>query len=98
MPYESNTWIFQGSPKIWNVAAAVASLSQIDWVVRQHKGEIVPGDRVFIWESGDNAGIVAVARVILPPMSIEDSPEELKFYPDGHHPTFKVSSSGFCLK
>ena len=58
----SNTWIFQGKPEIWNGTAGV-ELTDIHWVVRQHENDIQVGDRVYIWQSGADAGIIATATV-----------------------------------
>jgi 5-methylcytosine-specific restriction enzyme B len=73
------TWIFQGNPKIYNVAHAVRSLREDTWLVQQHKNEIRPGDRVYIWESGPDGGIVAVGEV-LDEVSERVLPDESKPY------------------
>ena len=55
------TWIFQGKPEIWDVVAGVHQLEDANWGVRQYKNDIRAGDTAYIWVSGQNAGIVAVA-------------------------------------
>ena len=58
------SWIFQGNPKIYDLTAAVRALKEETWLVQQHRAEIRVGDRVYLWESGPEAGIVAVAEVL----------------------------------
>jgi predicted RNA-binding protein with PUA-like domain len=77
------TWIFQGKPEIWDVVAGVNRLPKINWGVRQYKDEIKVGDSVYIWVSGRNAGIVALARVTSSPDFYTDSAEEKALYPGG---------------
>jgi len=65
LPREDNrTWIFQANPQVYDVRGAIRKLSQIAWTVSRHKDEIAPGDRVYLWESGPQGGIVGVARVV----------------------------------
>jgi hypothetical protein len=60
----TQTWIFQGSPKSFDVRGAVRALTEVDWTATSKRDEIGPGDRVYLWESGQDAGIVAVAEVM----------------------------------
>jgi predicted RNA-binding protein with PUA-like domain len=78
-----NTWIFQGNPEIWDVEAGVRQLERFNWGVRQHEKEIQMGDRVFIWISGRDGGIVAVAKVASSPAHIADNEDEVRLYPSG---------------
>ena len=78
----SNTWIFQGKPEIWDGTAGV-ELTDIHWVVRQHKKDIQVGDIVYIWQSGEDAGIIAIATVTSLPTLSEDTSDEIELYPDG---------------
>ena len=57
-------WIFQGNPKIYDIGRAVRSLREDTWLVQQHKDDIRKGDRVYLWQSGPDGGIVAVAEVV----------------------------------
>jgi predicted RNA-binding protein with PUA-like domain len=79
----TNTWIFQGSPEIWDVVAGVSKLKRPNWSVRQHKDEIKAGDKVYIWVSGRSAGIVGIATVTSAPGYYADSVEEIALYPGG---------------
>jgi predicted RNA-binding protein with PUA-like domain len=76
----TNAWIFQGSPKIWDVVAGVNQLKQPNWSVRQHKAGIKVGDKVYIWVSGKDAGIVAIATVTSQPGYYADTPVEIGLY------------------
>ena len=67
LPRENNhTWIFQANPEVYDVRAAIRKLREIAWTVNRHKEEIAAGDRVYLWESGPQGGIVGVARVVAP--------------------------------
>src|SRR5699024_8251747 len=59
----STAWIFQCNPDIYDIRKAVSERQQISLAVKQHKSKIKAGDRVYIWESGTDAGVVAVGLV-----------------------------------
>jgi MoxR-like ATPase len=59
----SNTWLFQANPSIYDVDSALSELAEISWVVRQHAKSVKKGDRVYLWRSGANGGVVATATV-----------------------------------
>src|SRR5262249_15041457 len=67
-------WIFQANPDTYDVRTAVRELRQETWTVTAHRDEIVPGDRVYLWEAGPKGGIVAAAEVLDRP-SIRPLPE-----------------------
>lgn len=73
---ETRTWIFQANPEIYDVRGAVRKLPEFAWRVTRHKEDIASGHRVYLWESGPEGGIVALAEVISPvnagPMPHED--------------------------
>lgn len=56
------TWIFQGSPKLFRMEDYLRSRREFSWTVNQHANDIQIGDRVYLWRSGDDAGILAVAE------------------------------------
>ena len=58
------TWIFQANPKIYDIAGAIRSLKVDTWLVKRHGPDIRQGDRVYLWESGRDGGIVAIAEVL----------------------------------
>ncbi len=78
-----NTWIFQGNPSYYAIRAAVRELKEIAWRTNQYKDRIQRGDRVYIWESGPEGGIVAVANVLDSPSLLRGQPEEYKFVLNG---------------
>lgn len=67
----ARAWIFQANPKYYDIDAALANLREISWSVNQYKQSISPGDAVFLWKSGPEAGIVAAATVLTAPAMIE---------------------------
>lgn len=64
------SWIFQASPQYYDIMGAMRTLPTQTWLVSQHRAAIHKDDRVFVWESGPNAGIVGAA-------TIETEPEEM---------------------
>lgn len=60
----SGAWIFQASPSAFDLRAALASLTHFTWLVRTHRREITPGDRVYLWTAGPDGGVVAIATVL----------------------------------
>jgi predicted RNA-binding protein with PUA-like domain len=61
---DSETWIFQCNPDIYNLEKALQDLNQMSWLVNQHKDDIQAGDRVLFWQSGQEAGIRAVGTIL----------------------------------
>ena len=79
LPRASNeTWIFQANPDIYDVRAAVRKLPELTWRTTRYRDRIIPGDRVYLWESGPRGGIVAVGEVLSQlsagPMPVEEMP------------------------
>ena len=79
------TWIFQANPKYYDIDAALTSLREMSWSVNQYKQSIKPGDAVFIWKSGADAGILAAATVLTPPAMMEQDGLEFAVQPDRFH-------------
>ena len=80
-PVWARAWVFQANPSIYNIDLALSEVSETTWAVRQHKDEIREGDRVYIWRSGSDAGIVATGTVLTNPAvssEAEDDPYTLK--------------------
>lgn len=78
-----SAWIFQANPKYYDLSSALRDLQELSWSVRQHRDRIHEGDRVFIWESGGESGIVAVATTLTEPSSaIKEIESERKYYRD----------------
>ncbi len=74
----NRAWIFQGNPEIFDVGAAVRSVSQMPWLVSRHGDSMRVGDRVYLWESGKHAGIVATAEIV---DDVKERPEDPKAFP-----------------
>lgn len=75
----SRTWIFQANPETYNIDGALKKLKEISWSVTRYKTEIQPGDRVFMWRSGIEAGVVADGTVITVPNEMGLAEGELEF-------------------
>lgn len=72
-------WIFQANPKYYDISAAVRALPEMLFTVNQHMDEVRAGDTVFLWESGPDAGIVAISQVAEPPSRRENTLEDDRF-------------------
>ena len=75
-----DAWIFQANPAKFDLDRALAELEQIVWVVRQHRDDITADDRVFIWRSGPQAGIVAIGRVVSDPVVMETPADQRQYW------------------
>jgi MoxR-like ATPase len=62
-PLAERVWLFQANPSIYDVDHALTESSELTWVVRQYTNEVRTGDRVYLWRSGPEAGVVATATV-----------------------------------
>ncbi len=71
MGKDCRSWIFQSNPKIYDVERAVRELSEIQWQVNRYRDQIKIGDTAYIWMSGNNAGLIAIARVMTDPEVLE---------------------------
>lgn len=74
------TWIFQANADRYDIPAALKVLTRMHWLVQQHKNDVHTGDRVFLWLSGSQGGIVAQARVLAEPAMLDQSEDEAKFW------------------
>jgi len=81
-PRPARTWIFQANPKLYDIDAALASMREMSWQVKQSKHSIKPGDAVFLWKSGAEAGIVAAATVLTDPGMMEQDGLEFAVQPE----------------
>lgn len=73
----SHAWIFQANPAYYDIRSAVKELHEITFLVTCYKEEMLPGDRVYLWQSAPNAGIIAVGKLLdiptMRPMPAEES-------------------------
>lgn len=72
----TSAWILQANPDRYDIEAAMKALPVIHWRVPQHTSEIHPGDRIVIWRSGSEAGIVARGVVQAPPAQMTGAAQE----------------------
>ncbi len=73
------SWIFQASPKYYDIVEALKYLNEFCWTVNQHKNDIQKGDQVYIWVSGKHAGVIARGTILTDPKEMEESQEEAQF-------------------
>lgn len=59
----AGVWLFQANPSIYDIDHALSELAELPWVVRQSTKEVHKGDRVYLWRSGAEAGVIATATV-----------------------------------
>lgn len=83
-PASSHHWVFQGNPDQFDVDGYIRNRQELLWSVRQHKDQILVGDRVLLWRSGATGGVIADCSVIAPPSKeiLEDAPDLWKVKPD----------------
>ena len=72
---DTNYWIFQGNPKIFDFETALKQDILTDWTVSTHKDEIQIGDKVILWITGNNSGCYALAEVTSKPKVKKTSPD-----------------------
>lgn len=75
-------WIFQASPEFFDIRAALKELPEIGWRIKQHAASIAKGHRVYVWESGKNAGVVAVGALVEDPIESEEYDGNKRFLRD----------------
>jgi 5-methylcytosine-specific restriction protein B len=61
---------------------ALRALKQQTWTVSQFKDKIHSGDRVYVWEAGQDAGILGIATVMTEPTEINFPDQEKPFVRD----------------
>jgi hypothetical protein len=66
-PAEAGVWLFQANPDIFDIDRAISEEPEITWVVRQYRKDVREGDRVYLWRSGPEAGVIATATVLTDP-------------------------------
>ncbi len=71
----SRAWIFQANPEIFDIRGACAALDQIQFSAKQARNQVQVGDRVYLWESGRDGGIVGVGRITTEP-AVRELPED----------------------
>ena len=79
MPLESNAWVFQANPQYYDLKSAIKSLDKFTWQINQSQKQIHAGDTVYLWMSGQNAGILAVGTILTEPTEIPMAEKEQAF-------------------
>lgn len=79
-PNDTNYWIFQGSPKIYDAVAAVKANAVHTWTVSAHRDKIKPGDKFILWLTGANAGCYALGRVDSEVGQMKEEDVEMTYY------------------
>jgi hypothetical protein len=64
---EGNTWLFQSNPRYYDIAAAVRSLTEMNWTIAQGKNQVSRGNRLYIWQSGSDGGVIAEGHILTDP-------------------------------
>jgi 5-methylcytosine-specific restriction protein B len=74
-PKQNRSWIFQANSKYYDIESAIRELDSIRWSIRKHREDIKVGDKIYIWQSGKNAGIIGTGAVTSNPaeMGIDES-------------------------
>jgi hypothetical protein len=76
-------WIFQANPVFYDIRTSLKNLKEMTWVVRQNQSRIRSGDRIFIWESGKDSGIIALGTVTSHPTYMKEA-APMKAYAKDH--------------
>lgn len=72
-------WIFQSNPSFHDLGSMLGHKSEFTWLAVQHTDRMRIGDLVFLWESGPNAGILALATIASRPALLEEDADEKHF-------------------
>ena len=69
-------WIFQCNPDRFDIDGYLKqNTGELSWLVARYAADIKIGDTVYLWRSGDDAGLVGEAEVAGP---VEARPEDLE--------------------
>jgi len=81
---DNGRWIFQANPRFFDLQGSLKELKEFRWSVNQHPDKVQVGDTVYLWQSGQDAGILAIAKVLSLP---EEMPEDERAKPFINDPT-----------
>jgi hypothetical protein len=85
-------WLFQANPDEYKLVEEVpARLAKGDrWLVKQHRDKLRAGDRVILWQSGDEAGIYAFGTLTDKPRKMRNKLRvNIQYKPLLRQPIFK---------
>jgi predicted RNA-binding protein with PUA-like domain len=76
-------WIFKSNPKKYDLSGRLKEAHPIiSHTVGRTKYKVLPGDTVFLWESGAKRGIKGVMLVLEEPCAMEELSSERRFWRD----------------
>jgi MoxR-like ATPase len=79
---EEQVWLFQANPRYYDIDRALRELSSIEWTVRQYRRRVKDGDRVYVWKSGTDGGVVATGHIASDVTESLPDPSEDAYYRD----------------
>lgn len=85
-----NYWLFQNNPKKFKLREALQQEALKTFVVKAHKGKIKKGDRVIIWQMGEEAGCYALATVASNVENDQVEEQEVPFFKEVPKETKRV--------
>jgi 5-methylcytosine-specific restriction protein B len=75
-----NYWIFQANPKHYDIINSLKDNALKTWSVSAHKNEILTGDKVILWVTGDKQGCYALCEVTSHVYEALDDKSEMEYY------------------
>ncbi|MFK8006766.1 MAG: AAA family ATPase [Saprospiraceae bacterium] len=85
-----NYWLFQNNPKKFKLREALQQEALKTFVVKTHKGKIKKGDKVIIWQMGEDAGCYALATVASNVENDQVEEQEVPFFKEVPKETKRV--------
>ena len=73
-------WLFQINPKVFRLKDALRAEALTSSPVKAHKANIKKGDRIILWQSGNDSGCLALATAESEVADFEISESEKQFY------------------
>ena len=73
------SWIYQANPIHYDIDCALKRYHSIEWLSKRYRKEVQINDKVGMWKSGINGGLIALATVTSEPKikrTIRDDPCE----------------------
>jgi hypothetical protein len=65
-----NCWIFQANPKRWDLITSLQRGGEAEWSVNQKREAMRIGDVIYYWQSGKDAGIYGIGKVLTTPYNV----------------------------
>ncbi len=85
-----NYWLFQNNPKRFKLREALQQEALKTFVVKAHKGKIKKGDKVIIWQTGEDAGCYALATIASNVENDQVEEQEVPFFKEVPKETKRV--------